>query len=100
MHSTRGQWSVKYGLRLGVQVGFEMGTGEKVKEESECRLPVLDSWNSESVLNEWANVTYCVRTELPQYIQGCSMLAAARDGVLKCTKVGIHIIWQMNHEVS
>ena len=53
MHSARGHssWSVKYGIGLRVQVGFEMGTGEKVKEESECLLPVLDSWNSESVLN-------------------------------------------------
>ena len=36
MHSTRGHWSVKYGLGLRVQVGFNMGTGEKVKEEGEC----------------------------------------------------------------
>ena len=35
MHRARGHWSVKYGLGLRVQVGFKMGTGEKVKEEGD-----------------------------------------------------------------
>ena len=33
MHSARCHWSFKYGL--GVQVGFKLETGEKVKEEGE-----------------------------------------------------------------
>ena len=35
MHSTRGHWRVEYGMGLGVEGGFKIGTGEKVKEESE-----------------------------------------------------------------
>ena len=33
IHSARWHWSVKYGLRLRVLVGFKLWTGEKVKEE-------------------------------------------------------------------
>ena len=35
MNHARCHRSVKYGLGLGVQVGFKLGTGDKVKEEGE-----------------------------------------------------------------